>query len=50
MGKNPMISYYSLLNAFKVAGINDFDLDDVECVAVSLIYKVCFILFILFSY
>jgi len=39
MGKNPMISYYSLLNAFKVAGINDFDLDDVECVAVSLIHK-----------
>jgi len=44
MGNNPKISYYSLLNAFKVAGINDYDLEDVECVAVSLIHKVSFVI------
>jgi len=34
------MSYHSLLKAFKFAGIEDFDLDDVECVAISLIHKV----------
>ncbi|KAG4105675.1 hypothetical protein H8356DRAFT_1632883 [Neocallimastix lanati (nom. inval.)] len=37
--KAKMMSYHSLLKAFKFAGIEDFDLDDVECVAISLIHK-----------
>ncbi|ORX52979.1 hypothetical protein BCR36DRAFT_411339 [Piromyces finnis] len=38
-GRKPLITYHSLIKAFKIAGIDDFDLDDVECVAVSLIHK-----------
>jgi len=53
-----MITYHSLLKAFKVAGISDFDLEDVECIAVSLIHKVyifdvynlIYILYILFNF
>jgi len=39
VGKNAMISYDSLLKAFKLAGLDDYDIEDIECVAVSLIHK-----------